>query len=123
MSGAPPAPKAASASRRCSAPGATVQKLAGGFFNISGGAVDPAGDFYFVDAHRQRIYRWSAAAGQLSTVHDAPLDPINLAFDKAGNLMVVSYAGNGTVYAFKPGAPLGPAASSSSRWTRRRGRA
>ena len=83
--------------------GAKVEKLAGGFYNISGGAVDPAGDFYFVDAHWQRIYRWSAATRQLSTVRDNPLDPINLAFDKAGNLMVVSYAGNGTVYAFKPG--------------------
>jgi sugar lactone lactonase YvrE len=81
----------------------TPEKLAGGFFNISGGAVDPSGDFYFVDAHWQRIYRWSVAARQLSTVADSPLDPVNLAFDKAGNLMVVSYAGKGTVYTFKPG--------------------
>jgi sugar lactone lactonase YvrE len=87
------------------AAGAQLQKLAGGFFNISGGAVDPAGDFYFVDAHWQRIHRWDAAARQLSTVNDAPLDPVNLAFDKAGNLMVISYTGNGTVFAFKPGAP------------------
>jgi sugar lactone lactonase YvrE len=86
--------------------GAVVRKLAGGFFNISGGAADPAGDFYFVDAYRQRIHRWEAAAGQLSTVRDTPLDPINLAFDKAGNLMVVSYGGTGTVYAFKPGSPI-----------------
>jgi len=85
------------------APGARVERLAGGFYNISGGAVDPAGDFYFVDAHWQRIYRWSAATHQLSTVRDSPLDPINLAFDKAGDLMVASYSGNGTVYAFKPG--------------------
>ncbi len=32
---------------------------------------------------------------------------MNLAFDTAGNLLVVSYAGNGTVYALKPGAPGG----------------
>lgn len=51
-----------------------------------------------MDAHWQRIYRWSAATRQLSTVRDNALDPINLAFDKAGNLLVVSYAGNGTVY-------------------------
>jgi sugar lactone lactonase YvrE len=81
---------------------AKVEKLAGGFYNISGGAADPAGDFYFVDAHWQRIYRWSAATRQVSTVRDNPLDPINLAFDKAGNLMVVSYAGSGSVYTFKP---------------------
>jgi sugar lactone lactonase YvrE len=89
------------------ATGAKVEKLAGGFYNISGGAVDPAGDFYFVDAHWQRIYRWSAATRQLSTERDGPLDPVNLAFDRAGNLIVVSYAGRGTVYAFKPGSPLG----------------
>jgi sugar lactone lactonase YvrE len=87
------------------APGARLEKLAGGFFNISGGAADPSGDFYFVDAHWQRIYRWSAASRQLSTVRDNPLDPTNLAFDQAGNLMVISYAGSGTVYSFKPGSP------------------
>lgn len=58
-----------------------------------------------MDAHWQRIYRWDAAARQISIVRDAPLDPVNLAFDKAGNLMVVSYAGSGTVYAFKPDSP------------------
>ncbi|HTS64772.1 MAG TPA: glycosyl hydrolase family 28-related protein [Candidatus Acidoferrales bacterium] len=83
----------------------TVEKLAGGFYNISGGAVDPAGDFYFVDAHWQRIYKWSVEKRQLSTVRDAPLDPVNLAFDKAGDLLVVSYAGAGTVYTFRPGSP------------------
>jgi sugar lactone lactonase YvrE len=105
LSGAPPAPKPARPSALLE-PGARVQQLAGGFFNISGGAVDPAGDFYFVDAHWQRIYRWSAATRQLSTISDAPLEPVNLAFDRAGNLMVVSYAGSGTIYAFKPGSAL-----------------
>jgi len=85
--------------------GARVEQLTGGFYNISGGAVSPAGDFYFVDAHWQRIYSWSAASRQLSTVRDNPLDPINLAFDKAGNLMVLSYSGNGTVYSFHPDSP------------------
>jgi sugar lactone lactonase YvrE len=82
-----------------------LEKLAGGFFNISGGAADPSGDFYFVDAHWQRIYRWSVASRQFSTVRDNPLDPINLAFDQAGNLMVISYAGSGAVYSFKRGSP------------------
>jgi sugar lactone lactonase YvrE len=89
------------------ASGAKVEKLAGGFYNISGGAAAPSGDFYFVDAHWQRIYRWSVETRQLSTVADSPLDPINLAFDKAGNLMAVSYSGNGIVYAIKPGSPEG----------------
>jgi hypothetical protein len=79
-----------------------VQKVVGGFFNISGGAVDAAGDPYFVDAHWQTIYRWSTAKRELTKVRDNPLDPVNLAFDKAGDLIVVSYQGNGSVYSFRP---------------------
>ena len=105
MSGAPPVPAPKPPSAVLEA-GATVRKLAGGFFNISGGAADPAGDFYFVDARWQRVLRWSEADGRVSTVSDAPLEPVNLAFDKSGNLMVVSYAGAGTVYAFTPGSPI-----------------
>jgi sugar lactone lactonase YvrE len=81
---------------------ADIKKLAGGFFNISGAAVDKAGNVYFVDAKWQTIYRWSVADKQLSKVRDNPLDPVQLAFDRAGNLMVISYAGNGTVYSFDP---------------------
>jgi len=100
LTGAAPAPQPA---RR------KAERLAGGFFNASGGAVAPNGDFYFVDAKWQRIYRWDARAKTLSIVHDAPLDPINLAFDKAGNLLVASYTGNGVVYTFnaaKPGSEI-----------------
>ena len=97
ISGNPAAPRAKSSAR--------VEKLASGFFNISGGAVDGAGHYYFVDAQKQKIYRWDAAARRVSTVADSPLDPVNLVFDKAGNLMVISYAGRGTVYSFRPGAP------------------
>jgi sugar lactone lactonase YvrE len=57
-----------------------------------------------VDAHWQRIYRWSAAEREVTVVRDNALDPINLAVDKAGNVLVVSYAGNGVVYSFKPAA-------------------
>src|SRR5262245_13331867 len=87
--------------------GARVERLAGGFYNISGGAVSPSGDYYFVDNHWQRIHRWNAATSRLSTVRDNALDPANLAFDKAGNLLVTSFAGNGTVYTFKPEATDG----------------
>ena len=48
------------------AEGAKVEKVAGGFFNISGGAVDRSGNLYFVDAKWQTIYRWSATTRQLS---------------------------------------------------------
>ena len=82
--------------------GSTPEKLADGFFNISGGAASPEGDFYFVDVHQQTIYRWSVGTHRLSIVRDSPLEPVNLAFDRAGNLLVVSYSGEGTVYAFDP---------------------
>jgi len=85
------------------APGARVKKLEDGFFSISGAAVDAAGKLYFVDHHEQRIYAWSEAAG-LSIERDNPLDPVNLAFDKSGNLLVLSSAGpESTVYTFRPG--------------------
>ena len=79
-----------------------IEKLAAGFFSISGGAVDSSGNIYFVDARKQTIYRWSVAARELSKVRDNPLDPVQLFFDKAGDLIVVSSAGEGTVYSFKP---------------------
>ncbi|HEV2134780.1 MAG TPA: glycosyl hydrolase family 28-related protein [Terracidiphilus sp.] len=84
---------------------ARLKKLATGFFNINGAAVDPSGRLYFVDAYRQRIYRWSAQNSEAVVVRDNPLDPVNLAFDRAGDLLVVSYQGKGTVYTFRPGSP------------------
>ena len=83
--------------------GTTVKKLEDSFFSISGAAVDAAGKLYFVDHHNQRIDGWSEKEG-LTVERDNPLDPVNLAFDKSGNLLVVSSAGTeSTVYAFKPG--------------------
>jgi Pectate lyase superfamily protein/SMP-30/Gluconolactonase/LRE-like region len=83
--------------------GPKVEKLEDGFFSISGAAVDAGGKLYFVDHHEQRIYGWSEKEG-LTIERDNPLDPVNLAFDQAGNLMVLSSAGQeGTVYTFKPG--------------------
>jgi sugar lactone lactonase YvrE len=87
------------------APGAHVERLATGFFSISGAAADNDGQLYFVDAHWQRIYRWAPENHEAVTVRDLPLEPVNLIFDKAGDLLVVSYAGKGTVYSFRPSAP------------------
>jgi len=85
--------------------GHKVQKLEDGFYSISGAAVDARGKLYFVDHHQQRIYSWSKDGG-LSVERDNPLDPVNLAFDSSGNLIVrSSFGAEGTVYSFKPGAP------------------
>jgi len=85
---------------RSRGPQATL--LADGFRSISGGVVDVRGRLYFVDRHFQRIYRWSADAG-LTIVRDDVTDPVNLAIDDAGNLIVLSSLGaEGTVYTFHP---------------------
>ncbi|WP_299015380.1 glycosyl hydrolase family 28-related protein [uncultured Caulobacter sp.] len=84
---------------------ARVERLADGFFSAGGGAVDAAGVLYFTDRRNQRIYSWSPER-KLSIVRDNTLDPINLAVDGSGNLLVLSSDGrNGSVYSFKPGSP------------------
>uniref|UniRef100_Q01VU7 SMP-30/Gluconolaconase/LRE domain protein n=1 Tax=Solibacter usitatus (strain Ellin6076) TaxID=234267 RepID=Q01VU7_SOLUE len=88
-----------------SAPASKLKKLEDGFYSISGAAVDSAGKLYFVDHHEQRIYGWSSTEG-LTVERDQPLDAVNLAFDRTGNLLVLSSAGpGGTVYSFRPGSP------------------
>ncbi len=85
------------------APGASVQKITDGFHSISGAAVDAKGKLYFVDRWQHRIFGWSKEEG-LTIERDNPLDPVNLAIDLAGNIIVQSSLGeDGTVYAFRPG--------------------
>ncbi|MEK9212137.1 glycosyl hydrolase family 28-related protein [Sphingomonas sp. 2378] len=83
----------------------TVRRLADGFYSIGGGATDTSGKLYFVDRYFHRIHGWSEAEG-LSIVSEAPLDPVNLAVDGSGKLMVLSSAGAAaTVYSIDPKAP------------------
>ena len=89
------------------APGlATVDKLEEGFWSISGAAVDAKGALYFIDRRFQRIHRWTEAKG-LEIVREHALDPVNLAVDASGNLLVLSSLGpKGAVYSIDPdGAP------------------
>jgi hypothetical protein len=101
----PPAPRRA-AMPAVVARGATLETLAGGFFAISGATVDAAGTLYFVDKHQHRIYAWSRTRGLWIVRHD-PLDPVSLAIDRSGALLVLSSSGSqGTVYSFTPGSPV-----------------
>jgi sugar lactone lactonase YvrE len=82
-----------------------AKRLVGGFFNASSPALDPQGRLYFVDPVKQRIYRYVADARRVEIVRDSPIDAGNIYFDKSGDLMIVSYIGDGTVYSVKPDAP------------------
>lgn len=81
---------------------ASVAKLADGFLNIAGMAVAPNGDVYFADARANGVYRWSHDHERIEHVRDIPERPEQLAFDRDGNLLVVAYEGDGTVFAFDP---------------------
>ena len=86
-------------------PASGVTRLETGFFSIAGATVDGHGKLYFVDRHFQRIYSYREGEG-LNVVSDAPVDPVNLAADASGNLLVLSSDGpEATVYSFKPGDP------------------
>ncbi len=102
VSGEPPKPRPARKSVVL-APGARLERLAGGFHDVTGAAVDARGDLFFVDTHRQTIYRWSNDAQALSVVRDNPLDPAQVGFDEGGDLLLVSYAGKGSVFTLSPG--------------------
>jgi hypothetical protein len=82
-----------------------VDKVAEGFWSISGAAADAKGALYFIDRRFQRIHRWTEAKG-LEIVRDHALDPVNLAVDASGHLLVLSSLGpKGAVYSLDPDGP------------------
>jgi hypothetical protein len=84
---------------------AKVEKLEDGFWSISGAAIDAQGALYFIDRRFQRIHRWSEAKG-LEIVRDQALDPVNLAIDASGHLLVLSSLGpKAGVYSIDPDGP------------------
>jgi sugar lactone lactonase YvrE len=86
---------------------AKVEKLEGDFYTISGAGVDAAGKLYFIDRRFQRIYEWSEKQG-LNVVRDAAIDPVNLAVERSGKLLVLSSLGpKASVYAIDPAAKDG----------------
>lgn len=69
------------------APGAKVEKLAGGFAFTEGPAADAKGNIYFTDIPNNRIHKWSAN-GKLSTFREDSGGANGLFFDKSGTLFI-----------------------------------
>lgn len=68
------------------APGAMVEKLAGGFAFTEGPACDAEGSIYFSDIPNERIHKWSVD-GKLTTFREDSGRANGLFFDKEGNLL------------------------------------
>jgi len=68
------------------APGAKLQKLAGGFAFTEGPTCDQAGDVFFVDQPNNRIMEWSVD-GKLSTFMQPSGHANGMMFDADGNLI------------------------------------
>ncbi|MBN1806574.1 MAG: SMP-30/gluconolactonase/LRE family protein [Sedimentisphaerales bacterium] len=74
------------------APGAKVEKLAGGFRFTEGPASDAAGNIFFTDIPNNRIHKWSLE-GKLSTSRENSGGANGLFFDKKGNLLACEGGG------------------------------
>jgi len=68
------------------APGAKVEKLAGGFAFTEGPAADAKGNIFFSDIPNNRIHKWSLD-GKLSTFLENSGGANGLYFDNEGNLL------------------------------------
>lgn len=69
------------------APGAQVEKLAGGFKFTEGATCDPQGNVFFVDQPNNRIHKWGTD-GKLSTFMDPANRANGMCFDARGTLFV-----------------------------------
>ena len=89
------------------APGATVEKVAGGFRFTEGPTADAEGNIFLTDVPNNRIHKWSLGPDSpgLSTFRENSRAANGLYFDKDGNLLacegdgrqLVSIAANGDV--------------------------
>lgn len=72
------------------AKGAQVELLGDGYSFTEGPATDAEGNVYFTDQPNDKIIRWSAATGELSTFSDKTGRSNGLYFDQAGNLIAAA---------------------------------
>jgi gluconolactonase len=74
------------------APGAKVEKLAGGFRFTEGPAADARGNIFFSDIPNNRIHKWSLD-GKLTTFRENSGGANGLYFDRKGNLLACEGGG------------------------------
>jgi gluconolactonase len=74
------------------APGASVEKLAGGFTFTEGPAADAEGNVFFTDIPNERIHKWSLD-GKLTTFRENSGRANGLFFDRGGNLLACEGGG------------------------------
>jgi len=75
------------------APGAKIEKLAGGFKFTEGPAADANGDIYFSDIPNNRIHKWSVERKKLSTFRENSGGSNGLYFDGKGHLLACEGTG------------------------------
>ncbi len=75
------------------APGAKVEKLAGGFKFTEGPAADANGDIYFSDIPNNRIHKWDVGGKKLSIFREDSGGSNGLYFDKKGWLLACEMGG------------------------------
>lgn len=68
------------------APGAKVEKLAGGFTWAEGPAEDPEGNIFFTDNRGKKIYKWSPDGKVTTFIENSHADN-GMFFDKDGTLL------------------------------------
>lgn len=71
------------------ASGAMLKKLAEGFSNASGLAVDNAGTLFFTDAAMHRVYRWNSASNKAEVLTDQVDAPQSVALVTGRDAVVV----------------------------------
>lgn len=83
------------------APGATLEKLGGGYRFTEGPSPDKNGNVYFTDQPNNKIIRWDAKTGEFTTFSDASGRANGTYFDAKGNLIACSDMDN-QLWSFDP---------------------
>jgi sugar lactone lactonase YvrE len=70
---------------------AKLEKLASGFSNASGMTAGNAGQLFFTDAAKRKVYRWNEAAMKAELIAETQAQPMVVGFVKPSTLLIVAY--------------------------------